>query len=432
MQISNQTRLQTLLSEIKNRFFFIFISFLLCFTVAYQNCTPLLYLFVLSYSSINPILKDGKSNRLFSLFEILPEDLRSLVLSLANSTFRDNIVYQNYLLLKVCFGGMCQSSIGTVYPSGQGSLSGERELGNAFDTLCEGMEKNIVTTKTELVQHLYRRLCAYAQEATTYGKTELVDPLLPIGYTFGYVKQESPISTEILEELHSPLVSGACKGTNFVFTNFSHGKLANLSNALHSVDMSSMHFIFTDIEEAFSTQISVCLFFSFITIFPLFFYETFSFFSSSLYHCEYKKWGYRFFGTLFFWYYYIYGVYSVFIPKLAEFLFFFQVSNDGFNVLAEPKINSYCFWTMSIFLALTFIFFFVAFFFFYIASERCSLYDMRRFTSYRGVNVLFIFILSALIAPPDYLQILLTLIFFSFFELFTCYIYIYKHFIEKL
>lgn len=226
-----------------------------------------------------------------------------------------------------------------------------------------------------------------------------------------------------------PEVSSVTLKKYALFTQYDISDLNNFSKSLKSIDISSIHFIFTDVEEAFSTILLVCFLFSSISILPILVYESFSFFSPSLYFHESRKWGFRLFTTIVAWCVFMYNVQTFFIPKLAEFLLKFQVSNLGFNLLAETKINSYCSWASSIFLVTNFIFFFATWLFFLVINKQLKI---EYFTTRRKISVIIALLVSALIAPPEVIQIFLALIFFFCFEIFIYFFFVYKHFGAKL
>lgn len=316
MQLYNRSKLHTLFWEIKNRCFYIFLSFVFCFVVAYQNCKFLLYLFVLSYTN------------LYKIPEYVP--------SFEGLNFIINLVESDVSM----------------------DLAKQKETYLQYDN-----ENTTVIEKN----------CAF-------------------------------------------------------FTQYDIPDLLNFSKFLKSIDICSVHFIFTDIEEAFSTHLLVCFIFSLICILPLFIYESFSFFSPSLYFHENKKWSFRLFAIIFGWYWFVYNIQAFFIPKLAKFLLEFQISNSGFNLLAETKINSYCSWASTIFLATNFGFFFVVWIFFLIINKQLKI---QYFTIRRKLSAMVMLLVSALITPPEFIQIFLALFFFFCFEIFIYFFFVYKYFCVK-
>lgn len=122
-------------------------------------------------------------------------------------------------------------------------------------------------------------------------------------------------------------------------------------------ELPSIDFIFTGVEEGFSTIIAISFAFSLISAIPILIYQVFSFLSSSLYFYESKKWNFTCFLICFFWCGFSYNVLTYLIPKLAEFLLCFEISSLAFTLSAKTKISSYCSWASQILIAANFIFF---------------------------------------------------------------------------
>lgn len=319
---SNPTKLQTLFWEIKNRFFYIAISFFFTFLIAYQNSRSLLYLFVLSYNSVSTTSKHVLLSYTFD--NVFLNDMQKYFGTLQGTFFEKNWSYKDDFLL-THFGNNC---------------------------------------------------------------------VLPGSYT-----------------------SCACVADLDTFSKF-----------IKSIDISSISFIFTDVEEAFSTQIWVCSIFTFVTVVPIIVYETVSFFASSFYVAECKKWVSRLFYLVVSWYIFLYCVQTFLIPKFAEFLLLFEISSPGFNLLAETKIASYCSWALSIFLITNLFFYLVIFVFICLLNEKDKIQNV---IVKKKTSAAIVFLISALLTPPDFIQVILAVFLFFCFELFVCSCCIYKHFLIK-
>lgn len=212
---------------------------------------------------------------------------------------------------------------------------------------------------------------------------------------------------------------------NDFLSTLKESSLISFSKSINAIETSSIKFIFTDVEEAFSSQVLVCLIFSFLAILPHFTYNLFSFFIPSLYLYESKKWICRSFLFIIVWYSFNINVQNNIIPRFAEFLIQFQITSSAFNVVAETKIYSYCSWALSIFLLTNLIFISFYLIFFLIKSKKVStdFLSVRRKWC-RVVLLLF----SALIAPPDlFVQFSLTLFLIFCLEVFIWFFSIYKH-----
>ena len=200
--------------------------------------------------------------------------------------------------------------------------------------------------------------------------------------------------------------------------------LIALLDTLNCSGASSIKFIFTDIEEAFSSTISICFIFSFVSCFLYIVYVAFAFLAPSMYRYETKKWLCRTVPFVFFWIVFIAYLQNVIIPKLAHFLLKFQIQSVGFNVQAETKIYSYCVWASTIFLIANLIFFFVFIVIFAIINRNIQIDFLILHRKWCGV---FLLLISALIAPPEiFAQLFLVIVFFFFFELLIYFFLIYK------
>ena len=294
------TKLQTFFWEIKNRSFYIAVSFFFSFVISYQNSTSLLYLFVLSYKTNN--LFDGLtlSGEEFSLFEL--------------------------------------------------------KNGNNF----------------------------------------IVSDIKEVEFLLSNV------------------------------SNFSFSSLLYFYKILKNNDISCMKlfFIFTDVEEAFSSQIFICLFFCFIIIIPILFYESFSLVIPSLHFFEKQKWVSRITTTVIVWYFFLYNVQYTLIPRLADFLLKFQISSSGFSIIGQTKINSYCFWAITLLIGSSIIFLFFCLIFFSVIAQKI---EIEYFTRRRNISRAVILLLSALISPSE-VQLILAFVALSFFELAIYFFFFYKNF----
>ena len=300
--IYNKTRLQTLFWEIKNRFFYVLLSFFLSFAIAYQNSISLLYLFISSYTT--------KKQTLFQ-------------------------------------------------------------------------QKNLLRDKIE-------------------GDTLLL--LLE--------KQDNSFSAF---------------NSDFLY-NLNEASLINLSKVVNSIDTASLNFIFTDVEEAFSSQILVCLIFSLAVNLLLLFYALLSFLVPSLYCYESKRWISRLFVFVAVWCYFILNLQNKIIPKLAEFLLKFQITSEAFNVVAETKIYSYCVWACTIFIVTNVLFFCFYLLFILISNDKIKI---NAFTQSRKWCRIFLLLVSAFIVPPDLLlQLGLTFFLILCFEIFVLIFFIYRYIVR--
>lgn len=212
---------------------------------------------------------------------------------------------------------------------------------------------------------------------------------------------------------------------NQLISIFTEKDLLRFSNILDTINISSIKFIFTDIEEAFSSSILICFIFSFVFGFLHILYSISAFFAPSLYHYETKKWTLR--ATIFvsFWLAFIISFQNVIIPKFTEFLLKFQIQSIGFNVEAETKIYSYCTWASTIFLIGNSLFLMLSFIIVLLIDDSINI---NFFIAHRKWCAIVLLLLSALIAPPELLaQFILVFFFFLCFELLIYFFFLYKN-----
>lgn len=363
MPLAFTYRLQALFSEIRNRFFYLLLSFFFTFVISYWYSKPLLYLFALPF--VNKYLKTE------------------------------------------FFGGRTQN-----------------ELHN--DSLLEKSE--MVSAHVPLAQP------SVSSEATPFWE----DEGFAFGTTFLGVPCKSSNLSFFAEEgirkgffsrdvFDSPgmLFFGKEQFSYSFVPLFSGSTLENLVNFCKEFkDVASRSFIFTDVEEAFSCQILVCFILSFVMIFPILFYESFSFFAPSFYKAERRKWIWRIITIAVSWYFFIYNVQNYCLPKLADFLLKFEISSLAFSVTAETKIKSYCIWAITVFIIGNLIFFFTICVLFLIYEQKIKI---EYFTVQRKKSRIFILLFSAFLAPPE-IQFFLALIGILCFEVMVYFFFIYKQF----
>ena len=177
------------------------------------------------------------------------------------------------------------------------------------------------------------------------------------------------------------------------------------------------YFIFTNITEIFITNIFIAIFIStFITI-QLIILLVWFFLSKGLYKVE---------NFIFLKFYILYLIFNLFIinliftniiPNIWNFFLNLNFSNLYLlTVYFEPKINTYFHFIFSLFiyLFLIFIYFFLLFFFIFNNFLKIKiLINLRKFFYLK------IILLSALITPPDILNLfIIYLLFFFIFEIF--------------
>lgn len=104
---------------------------------------------------------------------------------------------------------------------------------------------------------------------------------------------------------------------------------------------SNVRLIFTDIEEAFYTHISISLFFCFLTCFPLLLYHTLCFFQPGVYAWQSQRAWLGVCSGLCFVCVLLNVVDSFVIPSLLRFFYSFKIERYSFSLQAETKVISY-------------------------------------------------------------------------------------------
>lgn len=368
---NNTIKLQTLFWEIKNRFVYILFSFFLSFIIAYQKRNVLLYLFILSYTK-----KDADP----SFFDFFFKEIR-----------KERVVDSDIPI------SVSSGQTWTYLPTKHSFVNEDLTIDyntwlSAYkETLCKCKDfiLSLAAPEGAVAQHIKDAV----QRAT-------------------FLKQESMGDSNLLFN-------------NQYLSALKESSLIDFSTLISSIDYRSVNFIFTDVEEAFSSQILICLIFSSLLVLPLFIYNLLTFFIPSLYFYESRKWIIQSFIYSGVWFYFTIIVQNKIIPRFAAFLLEFSIRGTAFNVLAETKIYSYCNWAFSIFLVTNFIFFFFCLIFFLIKNDKIKIEFLR---ARRKLCNVILLLFSALIAPPDlFTQLSFTILLIFFFELSLFLFSIYKH-----
>ena len=182
----------------------------------------------------------------------------------------------------------------------------------------------------------------------------------------------------------------------------------------HHISLFDKGFIFTNLTEAFHTTLKICFFWSFVFVVPLLLYQLWSFFAPSWHSFERAQKRVAFISGILLNVFAGFCSYFLILPLFLDFLLNFRVDSPLFTIQLEARIDSYVKISSVVFLIVHFIFQLPLFFSFLYASG----YVNSVFLSLnRKVFVLFLFLLSALLAPPDPLtQFFLFLLFWLLFE----------------
>lgn len=205
-------------------------------------------------------------------------------------------------------------------------------------------------------------------------------------------------------------------------------ELDNLCTILKSSNNYIIKFIFTNVEEAFSSTLVICFVFSFLAIIPYFIYAFISFLAPILFLHDRKKFLFYFINFFLLSLLFNIALQNKIIPIFAEFFINFNINDSGFQVLAETKIYCYCIWAINIFIKANLLFSVFCFFTCLIFNNKIEIRDgfAESRVAQRKTCFLIILIVSALLAPPDliyqsFLAFVLTICFEALIYLFFVY-----------
>lgn len=418
-----KTWLQTLFWEIKSRFFYILFAFGSCFFVSYLFSPSLLYLFVLSYDikektsfsieTLSTRVEELKA-KILTIYTEIEEFIRKININALQaleypktSNFISEFI--SYFKNKDFFSLIAKGE----------TLKGEKENISflTIDENCYSNNEKALEKKIFLKEQTIENPCVSVETKTI---------------SFHDAFEEMNIK-EVRRVLIDFFKEKDCNAQNTDFFTFfsksllktSEQDLNILYQSLNSIDLNSITFIFTDVEEAFKSSILVCLVFSLIAVVPHILYNFVSFSAPSLFLHENKKVSRQVMNFLVFWFIFIFYLESQILPKLAEFLLNFQISSTAFNINAETKIYSYCNWASTIFIISNIIFFLLFFTVYSIINRKI---EITYFVSRRKACRIQLLLISALLAPPD----IFTQLFFTFnlilsFELLVYLFFLYKN-----
>lgn len=207
------------------------------------------------------------------------------------------------------------------------------------------------------------------------------------------------------------------------FTSKESGSLAiNNTNAWQT------NFIFTDVYEAFSSAVSVCLLACSFCVLPLMVYQSLCFFLPSWHVFERQGRCQLVLAIFLCWTQYLYAVHSIIIPRVCGFLLQFQVEKDCFSITVEPKIVSYVSWSINLLALFTLVFILTC------AFYLCALHgvlDMKAWKQKRKHSVFFCLLFASLLSPPEiWSQLIFTLILFLLWECFI-WLHLVLHYKQK-
>ena len=175
------------------------------------------------------------------------------------------------------------------------------------------------------------------------------------------------------------------------------------------------NFIFTDITEALSITVKICIMFSFFLGSAFLFYQFWCFLAPSLLANEKQKIRFYFFLSYFLFFFGFLIIYFFLLPEIFKFLFSFELKNQLLTIQLEARIFSYVEFTFYTYIFFIFFFQLPLFFLVLFHFKVLTPYKLAKFRKY----FLYCFlILASFISPPDALsQLCLVLFFLTLYEL---------------
>ncbi len=189
-------------------------------------------------------------------------------------------------------------------------------------------------------------------------------------------------------------------------------------------------FIFTDVREAFSATLLICLAVSLFLCFSFVLYSFVCFLLPSWFLHERKENLSILYALSILFLCYTSWVHLIIIPKVCDFFFSFQVENiDCFSLTVEPRIYPFVMWCVWSLLLALFLFACVCSLSFFIFRGRVAL---SYWSKNRKPRVLSSILLAALVSPPElYTQALLSLTLFFSLEVVVFIALLFHTFVNK-
>lgn len=175
----------------------------------------------------------------------------------------------------------------------------------------------------------------------------------------------------------------------------------------NSVDP-KISFIFTDVREALSATLLICLVFSLFSFSSFVIYSFMCFFLPSWFAYERVRKLILVCALFFSCMSYSLWIHMFIIPKVCNFFFAFQVQNiESFSLIVEPRVYSYVAWGVWFLVLACFFFVLVCFLLFLVVKGKVALTYWSKSRKSRAFGSV---LLAALVSPPE----LLTQLFISF------------------
>lgn len=190
-----------------------------------------------------------------------------------------------------------------------------------------------------------------------------------------------------------------------------------------SMQEQPQNFICTDIYEAFSSTIAICLISSLFSILPYVVYHVLCFLLPSWHNYERELGCRRALITLFLWMVYMYVIHSHLIPRVCSFFLLFQVEEECLTISIEPRILPYISWASHILGVAALFFLFACILYLCIKHRKMS---PKLLSKQRKLYLFVCFLFAGFISPPElWSQSFLTLFLCSMCEvlIWVCFVY---------
>lgn len=181
-----------------------------------------------------------------------------------------------------------------------------------------------------------------------------------------------------------------------------------------------IHFIFTDLTEAFSTNLQICLIYTVYLTFPVALYQIWCFLISSYYDCERTQITHFCVVMIFCVFVSGFFVHFILLPEICRFFINFSIQSNIINIQCEPRISSYVSLASRV-LIISCLCFQIPIFFFILFELQIITVG---FLSQNRKYFMFCFILiSAWITPPEiFSEVVVGSSFILFLELFILFL----------
>lgn len=170
----------------------------------------------------------------------------------------------------------------------------------------------------------------------------------------------------------------------------------------YTYEIKDLSFIYTHLTEAFLSYLKISFFASLLFTFPIILIQIWMFLIPGLFYYERKKITCYFFITFFF---IIMGLllgYFFILPTAWKFFLSFELySHKSISIYLQPKIDQYFSLVIDILLIITITFHFPIYIYIFLKS---NLIHYKWFLLKRNISLIIIFIIGAVISPPDILS----------------------------